>query len=83
MQIAISAVVMLLLFVGIPLCLVFSLRRRSLAEFMYGRRGERRSMSAIGSSLLELDRLLSRPAVEYRVKMDDQAQAVKDEHGGE
>jgi hypothetical protein len=83
MQIAISVVIMLVLFVGIPLCLVCSLRRRSLGEFMYGRRGERRSMSAIGSSLLELDRLLSRPAVEYRVKMDDQAQAVKDEHGGE
>ncbi len=81
--IVISAVVMLLLFVGIPLGLAFSFRHRSLGEFMYGRREARKSMSPIGGALQDLDRLLARPSIEYRVKMDDQVQRAEDEKGGD
>ena len=83
MPIVISAVVMLMLFVVIPLGLVFSFRHRSLGELMYGRRGTRKSMSPIGGALQDLDRLLARPSIEYRVKMDDQVQRAEDEKGGD
>ncbi|HEY2828227.1 MAG TPA: hypothetical protein VGJ04_11570 [Pirellulales bacterium] len=83
MQIVISAVVVLGVFVVAPIWFVFSLRRMSLGDFMYGPQGKRKSTAAMGSALRELDRLVARPSIEYRIEAEDPDKLVEDEKGGE
>jgi hypothetical protein len=83
MQLVISAVVVLGMFVALPLWLAISLRHHTFGELMYGKPGERKSTSGVGNALMELDRLLTRPSVEYRVEAEDQDKLSEDEKGGE
>jgi hypothetical protein len=83
MQIIFPAVAVLLLFVGLPLWMVLSLRRKSMGEIMFGGRGERTSRGGVGNALQELDRLLARPSMEYRVEAEDTERLTQDENGGE
>src|SRR5436190_21507915 len=83
MQIVISAVVVLMLFVGGPLWLLFSLRSKSFGELVYGKSGQRRPSSFVGNAMQELDRLMARPSIEYRIEAENRSHLLEDERGGE
>jgi hypothetical protein len=83
MQTVFAAAVVIGIFVALPLWMVFSLRRKSMGEVMFGERGKRTSRSGLGNALLELDRLVTRPSVEYRVEAEDEDHLVQDEKGGD
>ena len=82
MQIAITLIV-LALFVGVPVWLFLSLRKMSLGEFMYGPSGKRKSTGAMGNALQELNRLLTKPSIEYKVEAEFEDKLTEDEKGGD
>ncbi len=83
MQVVIAAFIVLAVFVGLPIWMWLSLRRMSFGEMMYGPSGKRRSSAAIGSALQELDRLVARPSIEYRIEAEDPDKLIEDEKAGE
>ncbi len=82
MQFVISAAVVLGLVV-LPLWILFSLRRMSMSELMYGPQGKRKSRGGIGNALQELNRLLTQPSIEHRIEAEDPDKLSEDEKGGE
>ncbi len=54
-----------------------------MGEIMFGGRGERTSRGGMGNAMQELDRLLARPSMEYRVEAEDEDRLVQDEKAGE
>ncbi|HTQ37954.1 MAG TPA: hypothetical protein VMJ32_02940 [Pirellulales bacterium] len=83
METVFSAAAVICTFVALPLWMFFSLRQKSMGELMFGERGKRTSRSGLGNALMELDRLVTRPSVEYRVKAEDEDRLVEDEAGGD
>jgi hypothetical protein len=83
MQIVVAAFIVLALFVGLPIWICLSLRRMSLGQLMYGPEGKRKSTGAMGNALQELNRLLTKPSIEYRIEAEDPDKLAEDEKGGE
>ncbi len=83
MQFFISTAVVLGLFVVLPLWIVFSLRRMSIGELMYGPQGNRKSRGGIGNALQELNRMLTKPSIEHRIEAEDHDKLTEDEKSGE
>jgi hypothetical protein len=83
MQVVVAAIVVVTVFIGLPIWICLSLRRMSFGEMMYGPSGKRKSTAAIGSALQELDRLVARPSIEYRIEAEDPDKLIEDEKAGE
>jgi len=77
MQIAFLLILNLMLFVGMPVWLFI------WPGQIHGSKPRTRASSAVGNALQELDRLLARPSIEYRVQVEDQDKLAQDEKGGE
>jgi hypothetical protein len=83
MQVVFAGLVVLGMIIVLPLWIWRSLRGKSMGELMYGPQGKRKSTAAISSALQELDRLLARPSIEYRIEAEDPDKLVEDEKGGD
>jgi hypothetical protein len=83
MLVVVAAAIVLIVFVGFPLWMCLSLRRMSFGELMYGPKGKRKSTAAVGSALKELDRLVARPSIEYRIEAEDPDKLLQDEKAGD
>jgi hypothetical protein len=83
MQIIIFAAVALTLFVGAPVWIWLSLRRMSLGQFMYGPQDKRKSTGTMGNALQELNRLLTKPSIEYKIEAEYPDKLMENEKGGD
>ncbi|HZZ29429.1 MAG TPA: hypothetical protein VFE46_15635 [Pirellulales bacterium] len=83
MQLIFSAAVVLLMFVGLPVWLLVSLRKRSMGEIMFGDQNHRQARSGLSNALQELGRLVAKPSIEYRIEAEDPDKLVEDEKGGD
>ena len=77
MKIAILIAVNLLIFVGLPLWFLL------FPSQLYAWKHQSKGGSGIGNALQELDRLLTRPSIEYRVEAEDPDKLSQDDKGGE
>lgn len=74
-------VVALVIIVGVPAAMVWGVAY----ELRHGRKRERKGSGGapLGSALIELDRLMSRPSVEHIVEAENQVLRREDDQGGE
>jgi hypothetical protein len=77
MQIAILIAVNLLIFVGLPLWFLL------FPSQLYAWKHQSKVTSSIGNALQELDRLLTRPSIEYRIEAEDSDKLSQDDQGGD
>jgi hypothetical protein len=77
MKIALLIIVNLIVFVGLPAWLFAWPGQTHTAK------PRSNSSAALGNAIQELDRLLARPSIEYRVAAEDQDKLAEDDKGGE
>jgi len=77
MKIAILIAVNLFIFVGLPLWFLL------FPSQLYAWKHQNKGTSGIGNALQELDRLLARPSIEYRVAAEDEDERSQDAVGGD
>jgi hypothetical protein len=73
MRIAFLIVINLVIFIGIPAWLIASPKQVPKNKFT----------SSLGNAFSELDRLLTRPSIEYRVEAEDQDKLSEGDVGGD
>ena len=73
---AIVVILVIGLFAVLPIWAIVHFR-------LSGARGRDKGTAAVGNALFELDRLISRPSIEYVVKAEDEDKLHEDAKGGD
>jgi hypothetical protein len=76
MQTVAVGLILLALIVAIPWSIVMS-HKQSRRSYEKGR-----ASAAVGNALQDLDRLVTRPSVEYRIEAENYVQNADDDQGG-
>jgi hypothetical protein len=66
-----------IIFVGVPIWMFLCIRR------LYHTKERDKTTVAIGNMLQELDRLVARPSVEFKVETEHRVETPDDDKGGE
>jgi hypothetical protein len=77
LQVIVIGLLLLAVIIAIPASIVAH-HRQSRSPHHKGKAG-----AAIGSALQELDRLVARPSIEYRIETEHTVQKTDDDQGGE
>jgi hypothetical protein len=81
-QLTIWLIVAVTVFIIMPIWVAFGIWKHGLSWQRNDKDGQRRGSAGIGNALMELDRLVARPSVEFTVEAERPVLKREDDQGG-